>query len=126
MKKIFISWSVPLSKRIADHLYDWIEKIFQEKVTMFLSNKEIQTGSRWIIDIGNHLNDTAFGIFCITKENINSSWINFEAGAISKKLIDSKVCPVLNKLPRPLGRGIVQMILKMRRKRRGIRPAASQ
>jgi hypothetical protein len=31
-----------------------------------------------------------------------------------------------NKLPRPLGRGIVQMILKMRRKRRGIRPAASQ
>lgn len=29
------------------------------------------------------------------KNNINSSWINFEAGALSKSIDTSKVCPFL-------------------------------
>lgn len=34
-------------------------------------------------------------IICVTKENLSSSWLNFEAGALSKSIDQSKVCPFL-------------------------------
>ena len=35
------------------------------------------------------------GILCITQDNIHSEWIMFEAGALSKRLDKSHVCPIL-------------------------------
>ena len=37
----------------------------------------------------------AFGIICISKENLNAPWIRFEAGALAKSLQNGKVIPVL-------------------------------
>lgn len=46
-------------------------------------------------DIAKELQDASFGILCVTKENLSSSWLNFEAGALSKSIDQSKVCPFL-------------------------------
>ena len=41
------------------------------------------------------LHESSYGILCITRENIDAPWINFEAGALSKTLDKSYVSPFL-------------------------------
>lgn len=92
--KIFISWSGNLSHEIALVLRDWIPHVIQ-KLETYVSSEDIDKGARWSNDISKKLESLNFGIICLTKENINAPWINFEAGAISKVVDDSKVCPFL-------------------------------
>lgn len=92
--KIFISWSGDLSNRIAIILKDWIPNVIQN-VEPYVSSEDIPKGDRWSSDIAKELSDSSFGILCVTKDNVNAPWLNFEAGALSKKLDSSKVCPFL-------------------------------
>ncbi|HFD0314890.1 hypothetical protein PTR28_06240 [Serratia marcescens] len=39
-----------------------------------------------------------YGVICLTKNNISAPWINFEAGALSKKVDKSKLSPFLFKI----------------------------
>jgi len=41
------------------------------------------------------LDETRVGIICLTPENLNAPWILFEAGALSKTLEETYVCPYL-------------------------------
>ena len=41
------------------------------------------------------LADSNFGIICVTRENVNSPWVLFEAGALAKTMQGSKVIPLL-------------------------------
>ncbi len=41
------------------------------------------------------LEDTRFGVLCLTPENLLAPWILFEAGALSKTLENTYVCPYL-------------------------------
>jgi hypothetical protein len=41
------------------------------------------------------LRDTSCGVICVTRENVESPWLNFEAGALSKTLSDVQVFPLL-------------------------------
>lgn len=41
------------------------------------------------------LQDLKTGVLCLTPDNLNAPWILFEAGALSKALDDSLVCPYL-------------------------------
>ncbi|MHA1680293.1 MAG: toll/interleukin-1 receptor domain-containing protein [Promethearchaeota archaeon] len=90
---IFISHSGELSHDVALELKKFINNVFKN-VKVFISSK-IKKGSNWRNDIQNKLKDANFGIFCITKQNQVSPWIQFEAGAISKHFKSAKVCPVL-------------------------------
>lgn len=90
--KIFISWSGEKSKEIAEFLKNWIEQIIQ--VAEPWISVDIDKGKRWNNEISESLEHSKVGIFCITKENLNSPWILFEAGAISKSN-DSYVCTFL-------------------------------
>lgn len=90
--KIFISWSGEKSKEIAEFLKNWIEQIIQ--VAEPWISVDIDKGKRWNTEISESLEHSKVGIFCITKENLNSPWILFEAGAISKSN-DSYVCTFL-------------------------------
>ena len=92
--KIFISWSGDLSNKIAIILKDWIPNVLQN-VEPYVSSEDIPKGDRWSTDIATELSDSSFGILCVTKDNVNAPWLNFEAGALSKKLDSSKVCPFL-------------------------------
>lgn len=92
--KVFISWSGAKSQEVAKILKEWIPCVIQS-VEPYFSSADIDKGARWSTDIAKELQDASFGILCVTKENLSSSWLNFEAGALSKSIDQSKVCPFL-------------------------------
>jgi len=92
--KVFISWSGERSLLIARALRDWLPRVIQA-VQPWMSESDIGKGTRWEQEIGIELSQTKFGIICLTPENLDSRWINFEAGAISKTVEKTYVCTYL-------------------------------
>jgi hypothetical protein len=92
--KVFISWSGQVSKRLAESIRDWLPGVLQ-LVTPYFTPSDIEKGGRWATDIAKELSSAELGILCITRDNIHSDWILFEAGALSKSLDKSFVCPIL-------------------------------
>jgi len=92
--KVFQSWSGEISCKIAKVLKEWIPCVIQS-VEPYFSSEDIDKGARWSTDIAKELEVASYGILCITNENIEAPWLNFEAGALSKALEKSRVCPFL-------------------------------
>ena len=92
--KIFISWSGDRSKAIAAAFKEWIPAVVQA-VRPYYSPSDIDKGSRWSAEISKELEASLVGLICLTKENLNAPWLLFEAGALSKSLEKSRVCPML-------------------------------
>jgi predicted house-cleaning noncanonical NTP pyrophosphatase (MazG superfamily) len=92
--KVFISWSGDISRQIGEAIKDWLPAVLQNVKPYFTPN-DIEKGSRWNADISKELEQSKLGIFIYTKDNLESQWMLFEAGAISKTLDSSKVCPIL-------------------------------
>lgn len=93
--KVFISWSGPTSKRVALVLKEWLSNVLQT-LDPYVSSEDIDKGARWGSDIAAQLGETNFGILCLTPDNLNSTWINFEAGALSKAVDIARVSPFLH------------------------------
>ena len=92
--KIFLSWSGELSHKVALELREWLPLVIQS-VEPYVSSEDIDKGSRWSVDIAKELEDSSFGILCVTPHNIDATWLNFEAGALSKAFSTSNVSPFL-------------------------------
>jgi hypothetical protein len=92
--RVFISWSGARSKAIAEILRQWLPGVIQA-VKPYYSPDDISKGARWSSEIGKELEAARVGLICLTRDNRNAPWIMFEAGALSKNLDKSKVCPVL-------------------------------
>ncbi|UTV26404.1 TIR domain-containing protein [Photobacterium atrarenae] len=92
--KVFISWSGDTSRRVAEVIREWLPTVLQTVKPYFTPN-DIEKGTRWSSDIASELDDSLAGIFCVTSDNLSSQWLMFEAGAISKKVDQSLVCPIL-------------------------------
>jgi hypothetical protein len=92
--KIFISWSGNTSKEISEIFKQWLPGVIQA-IKPYFSPDDISKGSRWNNEISKELEDTKIGIICLTKDNLEAPWIMFEAGALSKNIDNSKVCPIL-------------------------------
>ena len=93
-KKVFLSWSGELSHQFAVILSDWLECLMPS-IEIFLSSSDIPPGRRWSDELASELQKCQAGIICVTNENINSPWMNFEAGALSKDIKESNVTPLL-------------------------------
>lgn len=92
--KVFISWSGPLSKKLGEAIRDWLPGVLQ-LVTPYFTADDIEKGARWSSEIAHELSESQVGILCITRDNLHSEWIMFEAGALSKTLENTRVCPIL-------------------------------
>ncbi len=92
--KIFISWSGERSEALAQALRDWLPLVLHY-AEPWLSKSDIQAGERWGIEVAKGLEVSNFGILCITRDNLNSQWILFEAGALAKSMQDGRVIPLL-------------------------------
>jgi hypothetical protein len=90
--KIFVSWSGERSKTIANTLKHWLPDVFQG-LQVWMSDHDIQAGVRWGSELGGELETSNFGILCLTPENLQSLWLAFEAGALSKAIKESRVAP---------------------------------
>lgn len=92
--KVFLSWSGPTSHSIAKILREWLPSVIQS-IEPYVSSEDIDKGARWSSDIAGELDASAYGIICLTEENLGAPWINFEAGALGKSVEKSRVSPVL-------------------------------
>lgn len=96
--KVFISWSGPQSKMMAEALKSWLKFVIQA-IDPFVSSLDIAKGDRGLRVIATELEQTSLGIICVTRANSQAPWINFEAGALSKALGEARVIPCLLDLP---------------------------
>lgn len=92
--KVFISWSGNRSHALADALHAWLPLVLHY-VEPWLSQADIEAGQRWADQVAKELEACNFGILCVTRENVNSPWVLFEAGALAKSLQGSRVIPLL-------------------------------
>jgi hypothetical protein len=92
--KVFMSWSGDRSREVAKLLDYWIKCVVQA-TRPWISTSGIDSGSIWFNQINSELQDTTFGIICLTKENKDAPWILFESGALAKGLASSRVCTFL-------------------------------
>ncbi len=93
-KNVFIGWSGPSSKELANNLREWLPSVINE-IRPWMSDMDITKGQRWRSELANQLKDTKIGIICLASENLNSQWLHFEAGALSKTINDVYICPYL-------------------------------
>jgi hypothetical protein len=104
---VFISWSGPRSRKLAEAVYDFLPDVIQQ-TRPWLSSEDIDRGRRWGIELAGALKEAKIGIICLTPENLDARWILFEAGALAKSLENAFVCPYLlglekSQVPPPLG-----------------------
>lgn len=79
---------------MAGSIAAWLPRIIQNCRT-WISDRDIEKGQRWFEEIGRTLDEHNFGIICTTPENHAAPWLLFEAGALSKSIGQSRVCPLL-------------------------------
>ena len=91
--KLFISWSGEFSRKVAECLSIWIPTIIQT-VDVFYSPNDIAKGENWSSRLSDELEQSNFGIVCLTPENTLAPWIHFEAGALSK-VANSRVSAIM-------------------------------
>lgn len=92
--KVFISWSGSTSLKVAQVFREWLPSVIQS-IEPYVSSEDIDKGARWSTDIAKELEDSTFGILCVTKDNLEAPWLSFEAGALSKTMEKSFVTPFL-------------------------------
>ncbi|GGA16447.1 toll/interleukin-1 receptor domain-containing protein [Dyella nitratireducens] len=92
--KLFISWSGERSKALALALKEWFPLVLHY-ADPWLSEADIEAGQRWADAVAKELEACNFGILCVTRENLNSPWVLFEAGALAKSLEGGRVIPLL-------------------------------
>lgn len=92
--KVFISWSGERSQALAVALRDWLPLVLHF-VEPWVSQSDIEAGERWALEVAKELEASNFGIICITKDNIASEWLLFEAGALSRSMQEGRVIPLL-------------------------------
>lgn len=92
--KVFLTWSGTKSRQLSQALREWLPQVIQN-LEPWMSDSDLDKGSRWASEISGQLEQAQIGIICLTPENIEKPWINFEAGALSKQLERSRVCPYL-------------------------------
>ncbi|MFG3021432.1 TIR domain-containing protein [Streptomyces sp. NPDC048254] len=87
--KIFLSWSGSPSRRCAERLASWL-RYFSDEIEPFVSSESIRKGARGLDEIKKQLDESSFGIACVTRANIDAPWITFESGALSKEVDERK------------------------------------
>jgi hypothetical protein len=90
--RVFISWSGEPSGSIARALTPWLEKVVQH-ADVWMS-EDIASGARWNEAVAKSLDETDFGICCLTRDNQHAPWLVFEAGALAKRVEKGRVVPL--------------------------------
>lgn len=92
--KVLLSWSGSQSRLIAEALRVWLEDVVQA-LEPWVSTVDISAGATWHSELSSTLDACSFGVLCLTKSNLSSKWLLFEAGAVSRAVTKSRVVPYL-------------------------------
>jgi predicted Zn finger-like uncharacterized protein len=91
--RIFLSWSGDQSLALAEALDGWLPLINPAFDVWFSRN--ISPGERWNEIVHQAISESAFGIVCVTPNCLQSSWLMFEAGALTHARDHCQVVPYL-------------------------------
>ena len=91
---VFLAWSGPVSHSVAEALHKWLPSVLQ-KLKPFMSSADIDKGARWRNELAKQVEGAAFAILCLTPDNLESTWIHFEAGAVSRQATEGRVTALL-------------------------------
>lgn len=84
--KIFISWSGPSEKEVAEALRLALIKVCAGRADVFVSSQDIPKGERGVPFIEAQLASTDYGIMVLSAANNAQPWINYEGGAMANRL----------------------------------------
>ena len=90
---VFLSWSGPLSQRIAEILDKYLPLMLQG-ANAFMSKHDVESGTRWSLELAHQLEASSFGVLFLTAQNLTSPWLLFEAGALTKH-VEGRACGLL-------------------------------
>jgi TIR domain-containing protein len=92
--KVFHSWSGNRSQAVARAPREWLPSVLQA-IEPWMSSADVEVGTRWSSELALRVQESRFGIICLTPENLDAPWVLFEAGALSKSLERAYVVPFL-------------------------------
>lgn len=92
---VFLSWSGDQSRKIAELFQTLFNHTFEPTINSFVSSRDIRGGSRSISELFKKLQICNYGICFINSDNVRAPWIQFEAGALSKIVDESRVMILL-------------------------------
>ncbi|WP_429949424.1 hypothetical protein [Enterococcus sp. AZ101] len=92
--EVFLSWSKKPSQQYAEVFHKFLPIALQH-VNTFMSTHSIEKGDNGTSKIFDTLSETGVGILFLTPNNIQESWLNFEAGALYKGVRKNRVMPLL-------------------------------
>jgi hypothetical protein len=82
------------SLSIALALRQWLPKVAQFTVP-WMSRQDLESGEMWNEQVAAQLDQTTYGIICVTAANQERPWLNFEAGALAKRVVEpARVVPL--------------------------------
>lgn len=90
---IFIAWSGGRSRNVADKLREWLP-IVVPSASPWFSQEDIPAGEPSVQQIHAALQSVKFAVVCVTRDNLDSRHMMFEAGAVAN-LGSSRVAPYL-------------------------------
>lgn len=92
---VFLSWAGPRSKQVAQAFRDWLPSVLQS-AKPWMSVTDIEKGTVWGTELGRALAECKVGVVFLTHDNLDSRWMNFEAGAVAKTVSgQTRACTVL-------------------------------
>lgn len=89
--QIYLAWSGTRSGAVGKAFAEWLPRVLHF-LQPFFSPKDIEKGARWQNELENKLAQCQYGFLFLTPENVASTWLHFEAGAISRNPNSRVIC----------------------------------
>ena len=89
--EIYLAWSGKRSEAVASAFKRWLPLVFQQ-LSPFFSPNDIEKGAKWANELSQKLESCHVGLLFVTPESLDSKWLLFEAGALSKISGSKVVC----------------------------------
>lgn len=93
-QEIFLSWSKPASRTSAETFREYLPSMLSG-VKPWMSSEDIAKGSSWFNAVSDQLARSRACIIFITPENLASSWLYYEAGAVGNAMKWKVIFPYL-------------------------------
>ena len=94
--RIFVSWSGEISHQAARSLRDVLPRVLPTAQVQLWDDRSIGIGSSKVAPVlERELALAEAAVPCVTSENVDSPWLNFEAGLLASRLGRDRILPLL-------------------------------